>query len=117
MYGELCDQLDRRPPLIASRPVRHILRAHIVDDDAYMQCAKLLDEALTKRRSVKSISLMLKVDCRRMSRLLPKLGLVLVCQLLDDLLVRIWVLPLLKGDQRGRTLTIAASVMASTQTI
>ncbi len=78
MYGPLYDWLDRRSQLIAPGPIRDILREHILDHDAYMQGEKLLGEVVTERRlhSVKSLALTLKVDRRRMSRLLQKLGLV-----------------------------------------
>ncbi|MEI4488612.1 TniQ family protein [Frigidibacter sp. MR17.14] len=78
MYGPLYDWLDRRSQLIAPGPIRTILREHILDHDAYMRGEKLLGEVVTERRlhSVKSLALTLKVDRRRMSRLLQKLGLV-----------------------------------------
>lgn len=78
MYGVLYDWLDRRSQLISPGPIRKILREHILDHDAYMKGEKLLGDVVTERRlhSVKSLSLTLKVDRRRMSRLLQKLGLV-----------------------------------------
>lgn len=78
MYGVLYDWIDRRSQLIAPGPIRDILREHILDHDAYMQGEKLLGELVTERRlhSVKSLALTLKVDRRRMSRLMQKLGLV-----------------------------------------
>lgn len=78
LYGVLYDWLDRRSQLIAPGPIRDILREHILNHDAYMQGEKLLGEVVAERRlhSVKSLSLTLKVDRRRMSRLLQKLGLV-----------------------------------------
>ncbi|RGP36554.1 TniQ family protein [Pseudotabrizicola alkalilacus] len=78
MYGVLYDWIDRRSQLIAPGPIRKILREHILDHDAYMQGERLLGEVVTERRlhSVKSLALTLKVDRRRMSRLMQKLGLV-----------------------------------------
>ncbi|MBV0893025.1 TniQ family protein [Paracoccus sp. Z118] len=78
MYGVLYDWVDRRSQLIPPGPVREVLREHILDHDAYMVGERLLGEVVTERRlhSVKSLALTLKVDRRRMSRLLQKLGLV-----------------------------------------
>ncbi|GGH63715.1 hypothetical protein GVY41_19550 [Frigidibacter albus] len=78
MYGILYDWLSRRSQMIAPGPIRNILREHILDHDAYMSGEKLLGEWVMERRlhSVKSLALTLKVDRRRMSRLLQKLGMV-----------------------------------------
>jgi len=78
MYGALYDWLDRRSQLIAPGPVRDILREHILNHDAYAPGERLLGEPVGKRRlhSVISLAMTLKVNRRRMSRLLQKLGLV-----------------------------------------
>lgn len=78
MYGVLYDWLDRRSQLIDPGPIRHILREHILDHDAYLCGDRLLGEVVTEQRlhSVQSLAHTLKVDRRRMSRLLQKLGLV-----------------------------------------
>lgn len=78
MYGVLYDWLDRRSQLIDPGAIRHILREHILDHDAYMRGDRLLGEVMTEQRlhSVKSLANTLNVDRRRMSRLLQKLGLV-----------------------------------------
>jgi hypothetical protein len=78
VYGALYDWLDRRSQLIAPGPVRDILREHILNHDAYAPGERLLGEPVGKRRlhSVISLAVTLKVNRRRMSRLLQKLGLV-----------------------------------------
>ena len=71
------DWLDRRSQLIAPGPVRDILREHILNHDAYAPSERLLGEPVGKWRlhSVISLAVTLKVNRRRMSRLLQKLGL------------------------------------------
>ncbi|WP_282603997.1 TniQ family protein [Paracoccus sp. PARArs4] len=78
IYGSLYDWLDRRSQLIDPGPVRDILRNHILNHDAYAPGERLLGKPVTERRlhSVISLSTTLKVNRRRMSRLLQKLGLV-----------------------------------------
>jgi hypothetical protein len=77
MYGALYDWLDRRSQLIAPGPVRDILREHILNHDAYAPSDRLLGEPVARRRlhSVISLAMTLKINRRRMSRLLQKLGL------------------------------------------
>ena len=78
MYGALYDWLDRRAQLITPRPIRDILREHILNHDAYAPGERLLGEPVAQRRvhSVISLAATLKVNRRRMSRLLQKLGIV-----------------------------------------
>ena len=78
MYGTLYDWLDRRSQLISPGPVRDILREHILNHDAYAPGERLLGKPVAERRlhSVVSLAVALKVDRRRTSRLLQKLGLV-----------------------------------------
>lgn len=78
MYGALYDWLDRRAQLISPGPIRDILREHILNHDACAPGERVLGEPVAQRRmhSVISLAATLKVNRRRMSRLLQKLGLV-----------------------------------------
>ena len=78
VYGVLYDWLDRRAQLVSPGPIKDIVRRHILENSAYGAGERLLGEVVSERRlhSVQSLAATLKIDRRRMSHLLQKIGLV-----------------------------------------
>ncbi len=75
-YGRLFDWLDRRSNAIAPGPIRDILREHIVRNFAVEPGTTVLGEEVSVRRSytLQGLSEELRMDRRRLSRVLQKLG-------------------------------------------